>query len=85
MWGDRPKVGMNEMRKKTKFMLLSVPPGVWKALDDETVKRRGPMGRLEIQEVAIELLEESLNDFGDDELIQFRKLQSISQNTEDPQ
>ena len=67
---------MNELRKKKKFMLLEVPSGVWNALDDETVKRKGPMGRLEIKEVAIEILEERLKEIGYDEFIQFRKLQS---------
>ena len=67
---------MNELRKKKKVMLLAVPPGVWKALDNETVKRKGPMGRLEIKEVAIEILEEHLKELGYDEFIQFRKLQS---------
>lgn len=67
---------MNELRKKKKVMLLAVPPDVWKALDNETVKRKGPMGRLEIKEVAVEILEERLKELGYDEFIQFRKLQS---------
>ncbi len=69
---------MNVLRKKKQFMLLEVPPGVWKALDDETLERRGPMGRLEIKEVAIEILEERLKELGYDEFIQFRKLQGSS-------
>ena len=64
--------------KKKKVMLLSVPPGVWNALDNETVNRKGPMGRLEIKDVAIEILEERLKELGYDEFIQFRKLQSSS-------
>ncbi len=71
---------MNELRKKEKFMLLEVPPGIWKALDDETLARRGPKGRLEIREVAIELLEECLKELGYDEFIQFRKLHSFASN-----
>ena len=67
---------MNDLRKKKRFMLLEVPSGVWKALDNETVERRGPMGRLDIKEVAIELLEERLKELGYDEFIQFRKIQS---------
>ncbi len=51
-------------RKEKKFLMLEIPYGIWEALDAETVKRKGPEGRLEIKETAIELLDERLKKLG---------------------
>jgi len=51
-------------RKELKFLMLEVPYKIWEAIDAETVKRKGDMGRLEIQGTAIELLAERLKELG---------------------
>lgn len=51
-------------RKQKKFLMLEIHYEIWEALDAETVKRKGPMGRLEIKETAIELLDERLKKLG---------------------
>ncbi|MBA7683055.1 hypothetical protein ES703_91411 [subsurface metagenome] len=59
------KVNVASMkRKEKKFLMLEVPHKIWEAIDAETVKRKGPMGRLEIKETAIELLDERLKELG---------------------
>ncbi len=51
-------------RKEKKFLMLEIPYKIWEALDAETLKRKGPEGRLEIKETAIELLDERLKKLG---------------------
>ncbi len=51
-------------RKEKKFLMLEIHNEIWEALDAETVKRKGPEGRLEIKETAIELLDERLKKLG---------------------
>lgn len=51
-------------RKEKKFLMLEIHYKIWEALDAETVKRKGPEGRLEIKETAIELLVERLKELG---------------------
>lgn len=59
------KVNIGSMkRKEKKFLILEVHYKIWEAIDAETVKRKGPMGRLEIKETAIELLDERLKELG---------------------
>ncbi|GAG65249.1 unnamed protein product, partial [marine sediment metagenome] len=50
--------------KRAKILMLEVPYNIWEALDAETVKRKGPMGRLELQATTIELLAERLKELG---------------------
>jgi len=70
----RPNLSVSELvekvkiesrkRKEKKFLMLEIPYGIWEKLDAETVKRKGPEGRLEIKETAIELLDERLKKLG---------------------
>jgi len=54
----------SKKRKELKFLMLEVPYHIWETLDVETVKRKGPQGRLEIKATAIELLAERLKELG---------------------
>lgn len=54
----------SKKRKEKKFLMLEVPHKIWEAIDAEAMKRKGPMGRLEIKETAIELLDERLKELG---------------------
>lgn len=56
----------NESRKRKEkhFLILEVHYEIWEALDIEAERRRGPRGRLELKEVAVELLAERLKELG---------------------
>jgi len=65
------KVNIGSMkRKEKKFLMLEIHHKIWEAIDAETVKRKGPMGRLKIQETTIELLDERLKELGHNTLPQ---------------
>jgi ParB/RepB/Spo0J family partition protein len=72
--GDRPDLSVerliegvrleDEKRRRNKFLTLEVGFRVWEALDAEAAKRRGATGRLELMDVAVELLTERLKRLG---------------------
>ena len=54
----------SKKRKEKHFLILEVHYKIWEALDIEAEKRRGPSGRLELREVAVELFVEKLKELG---------------------
>ena len=54
----------DEKRRRNKYLTIEVGFRVWEALDAEAAKRRGATGRLELMDVAVELLTERLKKLG---------------------